>query len=520
MKKQQKIKLQTGLFSEKTQVYNLLLMKARLKAREDFYAFVQLMAPVVLPDKFKDGKHIKLICDRLHAVERGDSLRLMLALPPGAMKSVLVNKLFTAWCLGRHPQWHILSVSHSDRLAEAFGRDVRDLISGEEYKEIFPHTTIRPDVRAASRWHTDSKGVYMAVGGGAAIAGFRANLAIMDDVISEQTAKSDVELARIIDWYPGGFRSRLLPGARVVSVATRWRHDDLQGWLLDTAKNNAEADQWELIKIPAILDHTAGKLLGLPEGESFWPELWSKENFLTTKANTAASVWSALYMQEPSPETGALFKRDWFQWWPFEYPPECEYVLMSMDTAYSKGRQASYSVVQTWGIFRKNTIDSKGRERSVPNMLLLAQTRGRFEYPELRLKTQQIFDKYKPDAILVEKKASGQSLLQDLRRIGLPMREFLPDRDKISRANAVTPILESLRVFVPKRLWADDLISEALQFPVGANDDCVDAMTQAILFMRENFLVGSPEEDFHPEDVRAIRKPKTYWSNRGENRAN
>ena len=499
---------------EKKALFAKLLETARVRCRDDFHGFVQLLAPLVLPEDFKDGRHIRLICDKLMAVERGDIPRLMLMMPPGSMKTVLVNKLFVSWCLGRHPTWQILSVSHTTELSERFGRDVRDLISSDEYEKVFPATVLRKDVRAAGRWYTTKKGVYTAAGAGTSIAGMRANLGILDDVLSEQSARSENDRRALIAWYPGGFRTRLLPGARVVMVGTRWHHEDLQGWLLEQQGKNKRSDQWEVIKIPALLDDEGATLLGLPAGESYWPEMWSTESMEQTKANTSAHDWSALYEQNPTPEEGALFKAEWFKEWPHDAPPNCSYVLMSLDTAFSKRETADYSVVQVWGIFHLTQTDSKGIETRVPHMLLLSSKRGRWEYPELRQETQKSYDKFKPDVVVIEKKASGQSLIQDLQRAGLPVREFMPDRDKISRANAITPILASGRLWVPRRLWGEELIHEALQFPLGGNDDQVDAMSQAVLFMREGFQIGTPEEDSWNQAVAKRRKHKGYMPNR------
>lgn len=499
---------------QKNELYEALLQRARIRAKDDFYAFVNLMAPVILPEEFKDGKHIKLICEHLQAVESGKIRRLMIEAPPGSCKSVLVNKLFSSWCFGRHPQWQVLTVSHSVDLAERFGRDVRDLLSSHEYEKIFPKTKLRPDVRAAGRWYTSKKGVFTAAGAGTSIAGTRANLGILDDVLSEQTVKSDLERNRILSWYGPGFRTRLLPNARVISVATRWHHMDLQGFLLEEARKSSLADQWVEIKIPAILDDDSADLLDLDTGGSYWPEMWSLDALKATRASTPARDWSALYMQNPTPEEGAIFKEDWFKPWQFEDPPTCDFVFLSLDTAFSTKQTADYSVIQAWGIFFQTRIDDKGLEMRVPNMILLSQQKGRYEYPDLRQKVQDAYKKFRPDTIVIEKTASGQSLIQDLQRANLPIREYRPDRDKISRAHAVSPVLSAGRVWLPNRAWAEELKAECLCFPLGAHDDAVDTMTQAILFMREGWMIGAPEEDHIWNEPPRRKRPRGYWKYR------
>lgn len=502
------------LIDQKTALYEALLERARARAVNDFHSYVQLMAPVILPEDFLDGAHIRLICSKLQDVESGKIKRLMLMLPPGGMKSVLVNKLFTSWCYGRHPQWQVITVSHSVDLAERFGRDVRDLLSSVEFQKIFPKTKLRPDVRAAGRWYTNKKGVYTAAGAGTSIAGTRANLGILDDLMSEQTAKSDLERDRILKWYGPGFRTRLLPGARAIAVGTRWHEDDIQGHLLRQAQKDPLADQWEIIKIPALLDDEGADLLNLPVGSSFWPSMWSTQDMLQTKANTSPGDWSALYMQSPVPDEGAIFKDTWFKGWSLDAPPDCDFVFLSLDTAFSSKKTADFSIIQAWGIFFQTRTDEKGLELRVPHMILLSQKKGRYEYPELKTKVQESFKTFKPDVIVIEKAASGQSLIQDLQRTGLPVREFVPDRDKISRAHAVAPILSAGRVWLPNRAWADELKAEALSFPLGAHDDAVDAMVQAILYMRQGWMVGTEDEDHYWNQPPKRRRRGGYWPSR------
>ena len=483
------------------------------------------MAPLILPEPFKDGAHIKLICTELERLEQGKLLRFMLSLPPGSMKSVLVNKLFVAWCIGRNPQWQILSVSHKTELAMGFGRDVRDLMSHPEYQAIFPGVRIRDDVSAAGRWITTHKGRYVAAGAGSNIAGMRANLGILDDILSEQTASSDVERQRVLDWYAPGFRTRLLPSARIVSVQTRWHHNDVNGWLLENMKKSKNPEPWEVLSVPAIikLDSEEAILLGKYEKgnsseESFWPEMWPLRELLRVRdgQEMTPAKWNALYMQNPTPEEGALFKRTYFKVWSQPSPPECTNVILSLDTAYSVKTQADFTVLQAWGIFETTRTDSDGIEYIVKNMLLLAQKKDRFEYPELKQVTLDYYKKFHPDAVVVEKKASGQTLLQDLWRAGIPCVPYTPDRDKLSRANAIIPIMLGGRVWIPERDWAEDLVNECLQFPLGQHDDCVDALTQAVIWLRDSFKVGVPMEDQGVLPDRPAQKRRTYWSDRKE----
>src|SRR3990167_2843215 len=169
-------------------LYDSVRSLAIQKARVNFYSFVKLFAPLVLPENFIEGRHIELIADKLQSIEEGKIKRLQVFISPGSMKSKLCSVLYPAWVLGRHPNWPMLQISHSATLAETFGREVRDLSNDPLFKEVFPAFELRSDVKAAGRWETSSGGRYMAAGALAQIAGFRARLAVLDDVLSEQTA--------------------------------------------------------------------------------------------------------------------------------------------------------------------------------------------------------------------------------------------------------------------------------------------------------------------------------------------
>ena len=489
---------------------------------QDFMTFVRMMAPLLIAD-FRMGRHIELICDKLQQVDDGTCRRLMVFLPPRSSKSVICSKLFPAWYMGRHPNHEILSVSHSDQLSSDFGRAVRDLVGNEMFQTIFPQVKLRSDVRSAGKWQTNHNGVYVAAGVKTQIAGRGAHVAILDDVMSEEDAFSEAGRRYVKEWFPAGLRTRLMPSGSIVIINTRYHEDDICGWLLDNEKNASTADEilhpWEVIKIPAWLDEQAAKLLDLPVGSSYFPE-WKPDHVLRLdeleiKRHNGSRYWQSLYMQDPTPQEGGIIKKGWFQRWPHDDPPECEFIIQTMDTAFSAKTTADYSVMQTWGIFEIWETDSVGKERLIPQLILLGNIRGRFEYPDLRAKAQEEYEKHEPDAVMIEKKASGQSLLQDLRRAGLPVLEFTPDRDKVSRATAATPFLESGRIWLPEnKEWAFDLIEEAIGFPNARHDDQVDAMVMAVLYMRDSWYVSHTDDPDYDEDDEDTYKPprKGYWN--------
>lgn len=500
------------LLRVKAELVDALHQKAVMEAREDFYVFVKMLAPLMLDgNSYKDGRHIEAIASTLEEVDEGSCDRLMMMLPPGSMKSVLLM-LFVAWCMGRHPMWRFMWISHTtDKAVECSGR-IRDLVRSTEYLEIFPNVAIRDDMSGVTGWKLTTGGSFMPAGAGKSIAGYRFNLGILDDPLSEQTAKSDTERERVNNWFGPGFRSRKLPDSRIILVNTRWHVKDLSGFLLDKAARNHRVDQWQVISIPAILDKPAAEYLMLPEGGSYWPEYITMDDLISTRESLARADWAALYMQTPTGEDGNVFSKDDFQDWDEDEPPECDEIIQTLDTAFSTKSTADYSVIQTWGIFHLTFTDDKGYEYQEPNAILLNQVKGRWTFPQLRNIAKEQYNTFKPDRIIVENKASGQSLIQDLKLNKLPVLPFQPDRDKVARAHAVTGIIERQRVWMPlKKKYAAELLQEALEFPKGAHDDAVDAMVMALLYLRRRYEL-TQEASSKTERPAYRRSVKSYWS--------
>lgn len=495
---------------------NKLLLQAIERSRTDFYAFTKLMAPSILPDPFADGPHIRVICDRLTAAESGESQRVMIEMPPRSMKSVLMSQLYPAWLFGRRPKRQLMHLSHTATLVDTFGRMIRNLIRTEHYGLIFPQTQISKDSRAQDKWHTTQGGVYASFGVGSPIAGFGGDPIIIDDAMSEQTAVSKLERQRIIDWYPQGCRSRLSPKGNMFIAGTRWTPDDLQGYLLKKmSSGDFGVDNWDVIRIPALLDAEGAKLLDLKEGASYWPERWPTEMLQAMKANMPPSQWAALYMQDPVAAAGNVFKVGQIKDWTYEHPPECEYIIISADTAYSTKETADFSAATVWGIWRQDLRDAFGRQFYLPHMILLAAEHGRWEFSELLDKLDALHRKFSTPqlqpTIIIENKASGQSLIQEMQRQGLPVVPWSPDGrgDKVARAWSVQPVIQSGRIWMPKeRTFAQAVLAELESFPSADHDDYVDSMVQAISWMRSSYQLPT---DIDPEEPTIPQRRGLYW---------
>jgi predicted phage terminase large subunit-like protein len=449
----------------------LLQIEAQEKARTDFLSF----AKYVWPEAIFGAHHTKM-ADAFNRLADGTLKRLIVNMPPRHTKSEFSSYLLPAFIMGRKPKTKIIQATHTGELAVRFGRKVRNLMDTEEYKQVFSDVALRADSKAAGRWDTDHGGEYFAVGVGGAMTGRGADLLIIDDPHSEQDALSELAMENAWDWYTSGPRQRLQPGGAIVIVMTRWNTKDLTAKLVK-AQSSHKADRWEIIEFPAVL----------PSGNPLWPGFWKLEELLAVKASLSPQKWQAQWQQQPTNDEGAILKRDWWQVWPSDEAPPVEYIIQSYDTAYSKKETADYSVITTWGVFYPD-------QDSGPNIILLDVTRGRWDFPELKRIAKDQYDQWQPDNVLIEAKATGITLQQELRRMGIPVTMYSPGgrrsgQDKVSRAHSVAPILESGMVWAPDTDWAEELVEECAAFPNGDNDDMVDSTTQALnRFRAGNFI--------------------------------
>jgi predicted phage terminase large subunit-like protein len=272
----------------------------------------------------------------------------------------------------------------------------------------------------------------------------------------------------------------------VVSHNTRWGTKDLTARLVKQQTSH-KADKWEVIEFPAIL----------PSGKPLWPQFWALEELQSVRAALSAQKWQAQWQQQPTNDEGAILKREWWKVWQSEEPPPVEYIIQSYDTAYSKKETADYSVITTWGVFHPD-------QDSGPNIVLMDVKKGRWDFPELKRVAKAQYDYWKPDNVLIEAKATGVTLQQELRRVGIPVTMYSPGgrragTDKISRANSVAPMLEAGMVWAPDTDWAEALVEECAAFPNGDNDDMVDSTTQALMrFRAGNFVTLNTDEPDEP----------------------
>ena len=457
------------------------------EARKDFLTFVKKMWP-----QFIEGSHHKIISDKFNRVASGELTRLIINMPPRHTKSEFASYFLPAWMIGNYPQLKIIQATHTAELAVNFGRKTKNLIDSKEYQDLFA-TRLQEDSKAAGRWNTAQGGEYFAVGVQGAVTGRGADLLIIDDPHSEQDVNSPNAFEKTYEWYTSGPRQRLQPGGRIILVMTRWSKKDLTEMLLK-AQAEDKADKWDIVEFPAIM----------PSGKPVWPEYWKLEDLESVKASAGVNKWNAQYMQNPTSDEGALIKREWWQDWEGEMPI-LEHVIQSYYTAFLKKQTADYSAITTWGVFRKD-------EDSPQSIILIDAIKGRYEFPELKRLAYDQYMYWKPETVLVEAKAAGLPLIFELRKMGIPVADFTPNRgnDKHARVNSVAPLFESGRIYAPKNQeFAQEVIEECAAFPYGDHDDLVDSTTQAIMRFRDGGLITHPDD--YKDKPRAKKRYKYYW---------
>ena len=462
--------------------------KRQTLAQNDFLSFI-----AAIDANYKFGTHLKRLGSLLMEVEQNIKNRIAVSMAPRMGKSQMISIYYPAWYLGKHPDHKVIVASHTADLAVVMARKVRNLINTPEYKAIFPETNIASDAKAAAQWNTTKGGEYFAIGVGGALAGRGAHLIIADDPLSEQDIKAGntTSLDSAYEWFSAGLRTRLMPDGKICVLHTRWHQRDLIGRLIKDSALNEGGDSYETFEFPAILNE------GTENEKSIWPEQWSLESLQQTRASMHHIMWQwyAQYQQNPTAAEAAIIKRDWIRWWTKDDPPRIDFIVQAFDTALTTKERSDFSVCHTWGVWEN---DDDGTQ----NVILLNKIKGKYEFPELKAMAHEQYKLWEPDSVIVEAKASGQPLIDEMRRSGIFVQDFSPGKgqDKIARLNAVADMFASGHVWFPENAWAAATVEEILAFPAGEHDDEVDTMTLAMMRIRKGGLLrlSSDHEDNEP----------------------
>ena len=376
--------------------------------RADFAGFAERAFHELNPQTdFATNWHFRVIAAKLTAVYQGRIRRLVVNMPPRHLKSHLASVAFPAWCLGRNPSLQVLCVSYAQDLADKLARDCRRLVMSDWYRCLFP-TRLAPRHQAVAEFETTQQGSRLATSVGGVLTGRGADIIVIDDPLKPEEALSQAQRRSANEWFDHTLYSRLNDKEKgsIILIMHRLHEDDLVGHVL------AQED-WEVVRFPAIaeaderylIDTLAGpRVFTRACGEALHPARESLAMLEQIRRTIGEYNFAGQYQQAPAPLGGGLVKAAWFRHCAQdEMPGQFERVVQSWDTASKATELNDFSVCTSWGILGKD-------------LYLLDVLRRRMEYPELKRAVCEQCAAFETDVVLIEDKASGTQLIQELGR--------------------------------------------------------------------------------------------------------
>lgn len=462
----------------------------RAVLRNDLFSFSAKAFNVVFPaTRFEMNWHHILLAKEMQDVVSGKTRRLIINLPPRSLKSFYASIVLPAYALGRNPSMNIVCVSYASELAHKLARDCRALMESSFYAGVFPQTRILTRRRAEHDFMTTQRGGRLAVSVGGALTGRGGDLIIIDDPMKPTDAASSTMRGNLNEWAGNTLMSRTNDKRKgaIILVMQRLHDDDLTGHFLNQG-------EWKLVTLPAIATKPEVHFLGgrsfhkREPGDLLHPAFETAGVLEELKRAMGSAVFAAQYQQDPVPPDSQHIHWSWFGI--YDQPPQRDHateIWQSWDTAIKDGELNDYSV----GI----TVMVKSGKYFVLDIC-----RRKLDYPSLKQQIEQKAAQYPGARVLIEDKASGSSLIQDLRRGGqVKPIAFVPEGDKVSRFVCQTAVVEQGDVMLPKAApWLEEFRRELLQFPTARHDDQVDAFSQFLAHMdhrrRNRAFVGDLEE--------------------------
>ena len=467
---------------------------------------------------FIDNWHLHVVAEHLEACYRREIKNLILNVPPRSGKTSLISVAFPAWVWLQNPEEKFMYASYAHSLSEEHGALCLALIQSDWYQQRWK-ANFNLTKTAISFLKNNRTGYRIATSVGGVGTGFGASILVCDDPNNAKDLDSEAIRKTTNNWWNMTWPSRRNNADNDVRILVQQRtqEDDVTGNTLSRDHDK----EWTTVIIPmeyegkrkfrSVINQKVYEDPRTIEGELLCPARWSQDVIKSLKNQLGEYGYAGQYQQRPAPAIGGIIKKPWFQWWKDSTPPQIEFTLQSWDTALTANEMSAYSACTTWGVF----YDSN----HIENVILLSMWRGRVEYPELRELAKRMYFDYRDngktknpafkgrpvDMCLIEAKASGDPLIQDLVRGGIRAIPFVPNKygDKIQRVRLITPLIEGGRVWLPARApkydtllpYADEFLESVACFPNAESRDLVDTMAQALLKLKDGRFVLNPRDE-------------------------
>lgn len=501
----------------------LLIKLDRSDCKDSLANFVKLAWHIVEPGaEYTHGWHIDFLSYHLEAISFGETLddgspynRLMIAIPPGTMKSLLTNVFFPAWEWGPRNMPHLryICASHSQELAIRDGVRMRRLITDPWFTDRWPHVQLAADQNQKQKFENTKLGFRQCAAAGS-ITGARADRVIIDDALSVQDAMSEQIRQSTTSWFFEAVPTRLVSPKQsaIIVIQQRLAEDDIIGSIEEKGL------PFDHIMLPMRFDPSRAQptLLGLEdprteEGELLFPQRFPED--VVDRDEKAMGPWATAsqFQQSPSPRGGGVIKPEWIQEWESSSYPPFDYIIAAVDGAYTTKQENDPSAMTVWGVWSggdqlampTRTINGNGEivwnmERQYsqehPKVMLMYAWAERLEFHELIERVHDTMSAYHVDKLLIENKANGYSIAQEMRRLysheDWSVQLVDPKgQDKLARLYAIQHIFSEGLIYAPDQTWSQMVINQLAVFPKGRHDDLVDTTSMALRYLRETGLL-------------------------------
>jgi predicted phage terminase large subunit-like protein len=495
---------------------------------QNLYEFLKESWKYIDPAPFTPGKPIQAVCEHLQAVKDGYIKRLIINIPPRCAKSSTTSVAFPAWVWSqgiRTPTSGagvgFLHASYAQQLALRDSVKCRRLIESPFYKNFWGNSfTLRSDQNTKTRFDNSEGGSRLSTSVGSALTGEGGDIIVVDDPNAAQEAFSEATIESTIEWWDSALSTRLnnpKTGAFVI-IQQRLSEQDLTGYILEK-----DVGDWTHLMLPMKYEADRSYYTNIgwkdwrkEEGQLLWPERFGDREVRMLEQQLGPWASAGQLQQRPEPKGGGVVKREWWQLWERNENPKFSYVIASLDTAYTTKTENDMSAMTVWGIFKDSDgeatatrvatkdgevmskIERTYREAH-PKAMMIYAWQERLELHELVVKVLETMKFCQAEKILIENKAAGHSVAQEIRRL-YGYEDFMVQlidpkgQDKLARLYSVQHLFAEGLIYTPDREWSDKVITQTATFPKAKHDDLVDTVSMALRHLRELGLLVRSEE--------------------------